>query len=182
MKYATFSHGIWLMLFKTCSCYSILQQNLTFSLLTWLGSLNYLLYSLERTTKFLQVILNKTWMMRFFAVVNYMVRKFSFCSNLYADVSANKILLHIYINLKIVFISWKMILKIKSFILINTFIIHKKVLTSHMAVDFVDETRYYTSTSILKVLLKQYMSPTGPNKYLRGITPRKTDKLKLDLF
>ena len=37
-------------------------------------------------------------------------------------------------------------------------------------------------TSILKVLLKQYMSPTGPNKYLRGITPTKTDKLKLDLF
>ena len=27
-----------------------------------------------------------------------------------------------------------------------------------------------------------YMSPTGPNKYLRGITPTKTDKLKLDLF
>ena len=37
-------------------------------------------------------------------------------------------------------------------------------------------------TSILKVLLKQYMSPTGPNKYLRDITPTKTDKLKLDLF
>ena len=37
-------------------------------------------------------------------------------------------------------------------------------------------------TSILKVLLKQYISPTGPNKYLRGITPTKTDKLKLDLF
>ena len=38
------------------------------------------------------------------------------------------------------------------------------------------------ATSILKVLLKQYMSPTGSNKYLRGITPAKTDKLKLDLF
>ena len=37
-------------------------------------------------------------------------------------------------------------------------------------------------TSILKVLLKQYMSPTGPNKYSRGITPTETDKLKLDLF
>ena len=39
-------------------------------------------------------------------------------------------------------------------------------------------------TSILKVLLKQFKSPTGPNKYmyLRGITPTKTDKLKLDLF
>ena len=37
-------------------------------------------------------------------------------------------------------------------------------------------------TSILKVLLKQYMSPTGPNKYLRGITTTKTDQLELDLF
>ena len=37
-------------------------------------------------------------------------------------------------------------------------------------------------TSILKVLLKQNMSPTGPNKYLRDITPTKTDKPKLDLF
>ena len=32
-----------------------------------------------------------------------MVRKFSYCSNLYADVIANVILLHIFINLKIVF-------------------------------------------------------------------------------
>ena len=39
-----------------------------------------------------------------------------------------------------------------------------------------------SSTSILKVLLKQYMSPTGPNKYLRGIKPTKSDQLKLDLF
>ena len=39
-------------------------------------------------------------------------------------------------------------------------------------------------TSILKVLLKQYMSPTGPNKYLRGITTSttKTDQIELDLF
>ena len=37
-------------------------------------------------------------------------------------------------------------------------------------------------TSILKVLLKQYMSPTGRNKYLRGITPIKTDNLNFDLF
>ena len=37
-------------------------------------------------------------------------------------------------------------------------------------------------TSILKVLLKQYMSPTGPNKYLRSITPIKTDQLELHLF
>ena len=38
MKYATFSRGIWLTLCKTCSFHSILQRNLTFSLLTWLGS------------------------------------------------------------------------------------------------------------------------------------------------
>ena len=40
------------------------------------------------------------------------------------------------------------------------------------------------STSILKVLLKQYMSPTGTNKYLRGITTStsKTDQMELDLF
>ena len=36
-------------------------------------------------------------------------------------------------------------------------------------------------TSILKVLLKQCMSHTGSNKYLRGITPTKTDQLELDL-
>ena len=34
----------------------------------------------------------------------------------------------------------------------------------------------------MKVLLKQYMSPTGPNKDLRGITTTKTDELELDLF
>ena len=34
----------------------------------------------------------------------------------------------------------------------------------------------------MKVLLKHYMYPTGPNKYLRGITTTKTDKLQLDLF
>ena len=31
-------------------------------------------------------------------------------------------------------------------------------------------------TSILKVLLKQYKSPTGPNKFSRGITPTKADQ------
>ena len=80
-------------------------------------------------------------MIRFFAVVNYMVRTFSFCSNLYADVIANIILLHIFINLKIVFNSWNMILKLKSFIQMDTYIIHKKRLTSRVAINFVDETR-----------------------------------------
>ena len=68
---------------------------------------------------------NKIWMIRVLVVVNYIVRKFSFCSNLYADVIAKIILLHIFINLKIVFISWNMILQLKSFISIVTFIIHK---------------------------------------------------------
>ena len=92
-------------------------------------------------------------MIRFFAVVNYMVRKFSFYSN-YADVIANIILLHIYINLKIVFNSWNMILKLKSFIQIGTYIIHKKQLTSHVAINFVDETRYCTSINHLDTPLK----------------------------
>ena len=49
-------------------------------------------------------------------------------------------------------------------------------------IDTNENKAIHSKTSILKVLLKQYMSPTGPNKYLRGITPTKTDKLKLDLF
>ena len=32
------------------------------------------------------------------------------------------------------------------------------------------------STSILKVLLKQYKSPTGPNKFSRGITHTTADQ------
>ena len=39
-------------------------------------------------------------MIRFFAVVDYMVWKFSFCSNFYLDVLENIYLLHIFINLK----------------------------------------------------------------------------------
>ena len=31
-------------------------------------------------------------------------------------------------------------------------------------------------TSILKVFLKQYKSPTGPNKFSRGISPIKADQ------
>ena len=76
----------------------------------------FLFYLLARTTNFLWVVFNKVWMIKLFAAVNYMVRKFSFCSNLYADIIANIILLHIFISLKIVFISLNMILKLKSFI------------------------------------------------------------------
>ena len=145
MKYATFSRGLWLALCKTCSFQSILLRNLTFTLLTWLGNPIFLFYLLVHTTNFLWVVFNKIWMIRFFAVVNYMVPKFSFCSNLYADVIANIILLHIFINLKIVFNSWNMILKLKSFIQIGTYIIHVKWLTSRVAINFVDETSYCTS-------------------------------------
>ena len=88
-------------------------------------------------------------MIRIFAVVNYVVRKFSFCSNLYADVIANIILLHIFMNLKIVFNSCNMILKLKPFIQSGTYIIHKKRLTSRVAINFVDETRYCTSINHL---------------------------------
>ena len=99
--------------------FNIFSLNLT-------GESDFLFYLLVHTTKFLWVVFNKIWMIRFFAVVNYMVRNFSFCSNLCADVIANIILLHIFINLKIVFNSWNMILKLKSFIQIGTYIIHMK--------------------------------------------------------
>ena len=76
----------------------------------------FLFYLLVRTTNFLWVVFNKIWMIKFFAVVNYyMDRKFSFCSNFYADVIAKIILLHIFINQKIVFNSWNMILKLNFF-------------------------------------------------------------------
>ena len=149
MKYATFSRGLWLTLYKTCSFHSILQRNLIFSLLTWLGSPIFLFYLLVRTTNFLWVVFNQIWMIRFFAVVNYMLRKFSFCSNFYADVIAKIIRLHIFINLKIVFISWNMILKLKSFIQIFAFIIHKKWPTLRVTVNFVDETTCFTSINHL---------------------------------
>ena len=149
MKNATFSRGLWLALCKTRSFHSILQRNWTFSLLTWLRSPIFLFYLLVHTTNFLWVVFNKIWMIRFFAVVNYMVRKFSLCSILYADVIANIIPLHIFINLKIVFNSWNMILKLKSFIQIGTYIIHKKRLTTRVAINFVDETRYCTSNKSL---------------------------------
>ena len=49
-----------------------------------------------------------------------------------------------------------MILKLKSFIQIGTFIIHKKRLTSRVAINFVDETRHCTSINHLDTLLKRY--------------------------
>ena len=95
-------------------------------------------------------------------MVNYMVRKFSFCSNLYADVIANIIPLHIFINLKIVFNSWNVILKLKSFTQKGTYIIHKKRLTSRVAINFVDETRYCTSINHLDTPLYKYNTRKYP--------------------
>ena len=58
------------------------------------------------------------------------------------------------------------------FSLINAFI--------DMIVVEVKQGRMYNSiqtlTSILKVLLKQYKSPTGRNKFSRGITPTTADQ------
>ena len=85
-----------------------------------------------------------------------MVRKCSFCSNFYVDVLANIYLLHILIELEIVFISWNMILKLRSFIQIDTFIFNKKFLTSRVAVNFLDETRHFPSIYHLGTPLSRY--------------------------
>ena len=154
MRYTMFYRWIWLTFYKMCSFHSILQWNLTFSLLTWLGSQIFLFYLLVCKTNFLWLIFSKIWMITFFAMVSYMVQKFSFCSNLYVDVLANIFLLHIFINLKTVFISWTMILKLKSFIQIGTFIIHRKRLTLHVAINFLNDTRYSISINHLDTPLK----------------------------
>ena len=48
------------------------------------------------------------------------------------------------------------------------------------------ECSFLSITSILKVLLKQHKSPTGPNKFSRGITLTKADQrvpeVELDLY
>ena len=57
--------------------------------------------------------------------------------------------------------------------------------TEQMETDYLvyfHQTLHTERTSILKVLLTQYMSPTGPNKYLRGITSTKADQLELGLL
>ena len=96
--------------------FNIFSLNLT-------GGPIFLFYLLVCTGNFLWEVFNKIWMIRFFAVVNYMVRKFSFCSTLYADVIANIILLHIFINLKIYSLYFmKHDPEVKSFIQIVTFL------------------------------------------------------------
>ena len=103
------------------------------------------------------MVLNQVWMIRFFSRGELYGSKFSFCSDLYADVIANIILLHIFINLKTVFISWNSILKLKSFIQIGTFIlIHKKQPTLRVAVNFVDETKHCASINHIDTPLQRY--------------------------
>ena len=140
-----FSSEIGLTLHKTCSFSTILQWNLIFSPLTWLGAQIFKFYLPVRKRNFLWVVFKKVWMIICFAVVNEMVQKLSFCVNFYIDVLANIYLLHIFIDLKTVFIWWNIIPKLKSFIQIGTFIFHEKVLTPRFAVNFLDETRYFTS-------------------------------------
>ena len=78
-------------------------------------------------------------------IMSSMVQKFSFCSNFYGDVLANFYLLHIFVDLKTVFLLWNMFLKLKSLNQIGTFIFHKAFLAPHVGVNFFDETRYSTS-------------------------------------
>ena len=106
--------------------------------LTW-GS-DFLIVFIRTQNKLSMTGFSQIWKIRCFAVVNYMVRKFSFCSNFYVDVLANIYLLIFLTDSKTVFISWSMILKLKSFIQIGTVISHKKFLTPHVAVYLLDET------------------------------------------
>ena len=101
---------------------------------------------------------NKIWIIRFFAVVNNMVRKFSFCSTFYADVIANIILLHIFYQFENSLYFMKHDPEVKSFIQIVTFIhvFHTKRLTSRVAVNFEDQTRYCTSINHLGTPLLRY--------------------------
>ena len=51
--------------------FNIFSLNLT-------GDSNFLILLLVRNTNFLWMVFSKVWMIRFFSIVNYMVRKFSF--------------------------------------------------------------------------------------------------------
>ena len=61
------------------------------------------------------------------------------------DVLADIYLLHIFTYLKTVFISCKMIWTLEAFIQIGPIIFHKKFLTMHVTVNFLEETKYSTS-------------------------------------
>ena len=96
-------------------------------------------------TIFLRVVFSKIQMIRLVAVVNYMIPKFSFCSHFYGDVLENINILHIFVDLKTVFISWNMMLKLNSFNQIGIFKFWKKLLTLPVVDDFLDETICCTS-------------------------------------
>ena len=70
--------------------YFIMQFNIFFLYSTGESDFFFILF-ISTHNKLSMSGFNKVWMIRCFAVVNYMVRKFSFCSNLYADVIANMI-------------------------------------------------------------------------------------------
>ena len=146
MKYATFPRGIWLTFYKTCSFHNILQWNLTFSLLTWLGSPIFLFYLLVRTDNFLWVVFNKIWMIRFllwwiiwFENFHFVVFCTQMSSQILSFYTFNQFENSLYFM--------KHDPEVKYFIPIVTlkFIIHKKRLISRVAVNFVDQTRYCTS-------------------------------------
>ena len=61
-----------------------------------------------------------------------------------------------YNRFKTYFISWNMILKLKSFTRIGTYIFHKKFLTTRVPVNFLDGTRYFTSIYRLHTQLWRY--------------------------
>ena len=104
-------------------------------------------------------------MIRLFAVVNYLVQKFSFCCNFYVDVL---VIIYHYAFISIYKptfnISWNMILKLKSFIQIGTYILHKKFLTTRVPVNFLEDTRFSTSIYHLDNPLWRY----NTRKYSQG--------------
>ena len=87
---------------------------------------------------------SKIWMIRVFAVVNYMVPKFPFYVFLCRCPRKDLPFTHFH-RLENSLFSWNMILKLKSFIKIGTVISHKKILTPHVAVNLLDETLSYAS-------------------------------------
>ena len=83
---------------------NIVSLNLT-------GESDFVILFISTQNKLSKTGFSKIWMVScffclffFFAVVNYMIRQFSFCSNFYVDVLANIYLLHILIHSKTVFI------------------------------------------------------------------------------
>ena len=89
--------------------FNIFSLNLT-------GDSDFLIPLTSTLNKLSITSFSKIWMIRCFAVVNYIVRKCSFCSIFYVDVLEKIYLLHIFTDSKTVVISWNMILQLKYFI------------------------------------------------------------------